>query len=119
MNPTPTPSEAPTETESGPTEPQQQCYELMAHCKATAAELTQARFENEALRRRLAEYAGEVQRLRDRVKEMRCALEQCNELLIHSKGLNLPSYTATQHVQAAIIAALNKPDPLVELLKLQ
>jgi hypothetical protein len=38
---------------------------LMAHCKAVAAELTQARFEIEALNRRLAEYASEVQRLRD------------------------------------------------------
>jgi regulator of replication initiation timing len=52
-------------TPEPPTEPQQQCYELMAHCKATAAELTQARFENEALQRRLAEYASEVQRLQE------------------------------------------------------
>jgi chromosome segregation ATPase len=51
-------------TTEPPTEPQQRCYELMAHCKATAAELTQARFEIEALNRRLAEYATEVQRLR-------------------------------------------------------
>jgi hypothetical protein len=63
-------------TPEPPTEPQQQCYELMAHCKATAAELTQARFENEALQRRLAEYASENQRLRDAIAgiDSECAL---------------------------------------------
>jgi L-serine deaminase len=56
-------------TPEPPTEPQQQCYELMAHCKKVAAELAQARFENEVLQRRLAEYASENQRLRDAIGE--------------------------------------------------
>jgi regulator of replication initiation timing len=60
-------------TPEPPTEPQQQCYELMAHCKAVAAELTQARFEIEALNRRLAEYASENQRLRAELENERLA----------------------------------------------
>jgi predicted nucleic acid-binding Zn-ribbon protein len=52
-------------THEPPTEPQQQCYEWQQQYKAIAAELTQARFEIEALQRRLAEYASEVQRLQE------------------------------------------------------
>jgi regulator of replication initiation timing len=60
-------------TPEPPTEPQQQCYEWQAQYRTVAAELTQARFEIEALQRRLAEYAGENQRLRAELDNERLA----------------------------------------------
>lgn len=65
--------EPPTEIESAPTETQQQVYEWQAHVKTLTAELTQARYEIEALERRLAEYASEAQRLRAELDSERLA----------------------------------------------